>query len=312
MNKIPVILDGDPGHDDAVAWMIAGASDLLDIKAVTTVAGNKDIVNVTRNALNVCSLFHIEAPVAMGAHGPLVVPGITAGEFHGTTGLDGAELPGNSKVLSEMSAVELMVKVLEESEEPVVIAATGAETNIAALLLYRPDLKNKIKAFHIMGGGIETGNWTPAAEFNILVDPEAVKVVFESGVPIVLAGLDVTEKALIYPDEIRQIREIGSETASITAGWLDFFGETHAAMGYKGWPLHDPCAVLALTDPELFDIRNAYIQVETTGLFARGEVTADFEDQEHFNAKVLMNVNREKFVQKIIDTVRYYSEREKA
>lgn len=310
MKRIPIILDGDPGHDDAVAWMLAGASELLDIKAVTTVAGNKDIDNVTRNALNVCSLFNIDAPVAKGAHGPLVVPGITAGEFHGTTGLDGAELPDNKNKLSDLSAVELMVKVLEESDEPVVIAATGAETNIATLLLYRPDLKSKIRAFHIMGGGIETGNWTPAAEFNILVDPEAVKIVFESGVPIVMAGLDVTERALVYPAEIAEIKKQGTKISEIVAGWLDFFGETHAAMGYTGWPLHDPCAVLALTKPELFKIRDAYIQVETKGLLTRGEVTADYEDREHFNAKVLLDVKREAFVQHIIDVVRSYGEKE--
>ena len=300
--KIPIILDGDPGHDDAIAWMLAAGSDKLDIKAVTTVAGNKDIENVTRNALNVCALFHIDAPIAKGAYGPLVVPGITAGEFHGATGLDGAELPGHHLKLSDKSAVELMAEVLENSEEPVVIAATGAETNIAALLLYRPDLKHKIKAFYIMGGGIETGNWIPAAEFNILVDPEAADVVFSSGVPIVLAGLDVTEKALIYPHEIDRIRALGTDTAKIVAGWLDFFGGTHEAMGYEGWPLHDPCAVLGLLKPELFEMHNAHISVDTKGIYTRGEVLADFEAEE-CNAKVIMNVDREAFVEEILACV---------
>lgn len=304
MSRIPVILDGDPGHDDAIAWLLASKSEEVEIKAVTTVAGNKDITNVTRNALKVCSFYGIEAPVAQGAQGPLVVKGITAGSFHGVTGLDGVELPEATKQLSELSAIELMVKVLEESDEPVVIIATGAETNIAALLLYRPDLKTKIKAFYVMGGGIETGNWNPAAEFNILVDPEAADIVFSSGVPVVMSGLDVTERALIYPAEVDKIREVGTPLSSVVSKWLDFFGQTHAAMGYSGWPLHDPCAVLSLVKPELFTIRPAKVTVETKGLQTRGATLADFEDTEHFNAKVILDVDREAFVEEIMNAVR--------
>jgi pyrimidine-specific ribonucleoside hydrolase len=310
MKRIPVILDGDPGHDDALAWMVTAASPLLDIKAVTTVAGNKDIENVTRNTLNLCSLFKIDAPIGKGAHGPLVVEGITAGDFHGETGLDGADLPSSNMILSEYSAVELMVKVLEESEEPVVIIGTGAQTNLATLLLHRPDLKKKIMAFYIMGGGIENGNWTPAAEFNILVDPEAAKLVFESGIPVVMSGLDVTEKALVYPGDVDRIRKIGTPLAHMVSGWLDFFGQTHAAMGYKGWPLHDPCAVLSLIKPELFEIREAYLQVETKGLHTRGATLADFEDKNRFNGKLVLDLDREAFIEELIKAVDHFVGRE--
>ncbi|WP_422485362.1 nucleoside hydrolase [Gudongella sp. DL1XJH-153] len=310
MDRIPVILDGDPGHDDAIAWMIAAASPMLNIKAVTTVAGNKDIENVTRNALNVCSLFGIDAPVAKGAHGPLVVEGITAGDFHGVTGLDGADLPPSSKILSKDSAVELMVKVIEESDEQIVIIGTGAETNLAALLLYRPDLKGKIKACYLMGGGIGTGNWTPAAEFNILVDPEAASIVFESGVPVVMSGLDVTEKALIYPEDVDRIRAIGTQVSNIVSNWLDFFGATHAALGYKGWPLHDPCAVLSLIKPEIFTIEDAYLQVDKNGIHTRGEVLADYEDRDRLNGKVVLNLDRQAFVEELIKAVEHFTDGE--
>jgi pyrimidine-specific ribonucleoside hydrolase len=310
MKRIPVILDGDPGHDDALAWMVAAASPVLDIKAVTTVAGNKDIENVTRNTLNLCSLFKINAPIGKGAHGPLVVEGITAGDFHGETGLDGAELPSSDRTLSEYSAVELMAKVLEESEEPLVIIGTGAQTNLATLLLYRPDLKKKISAFYIMGGGIATGNWTPAAEFNILVDPEAARIVFESGVPLVMSGLDVTEKALVYPEDVSRIKNIGSQKGDIVGGWLDFFGETHAAMGYEGWPLHDPCAVLSLIKPEIFIIKDAHLQVETKGLHTRGQVLADFEDQDRFNGKAVLDLDRQAFIDELIKAVEHFDGRE--
>lgn len=301
-HPVPVILDGDPGHDDALAWMAAAQSPLIDIKAVTTVAGNKDIANVTQNALNVCSLCGIEAPIAQGARGPLVVPGITAGDFHGKTGLDGADLPPAYRQLADCSAVDLMVKILEESPEPVVIIGTGAETNLAALLLYRPDLKSRIRAFHLMGGGIEHGNWNPAAEFNILVDPEAAEIVFNSGVPIVMAGLDVTERALVYPVDVDRIRALQTHVSHIVGGWLDFFGGTHAAMGYEGWPLHDPCAVLSLVKPELFTIRKAKLQVCTEGLYTRGMTTADFE-AEDCNGAVIMDVDREAFIEELIHIV---------
>ena len=308
MNKIPVILDGDPGHDDAIAWMIAAASPELEIMAVTTAAGNKDIDNVTENAAKLCALFHIKAPLSKGAPGPLVAAGITAGDFHGKTGLDGAELPVRGVQLSALSAAEQMARVLELSEEPVVIISTGAETNLAALLLYRPDLKKKIRAFYVMGGGIETGNWNPAAEFNILVDPEAARIVFESGIPIVMCGLDVTERALIYPNEIEEIRAMGTPLANIVACWLDFFGRTHAAMGYTGWPLHDPCAVLSLTDPGMFTMKPAFIQIDTSGALTRGATLADYEDESHFNGKTVLDVNRTAFIEKLKAVIRSYGD----
>ena len=307
--RIPVILDGDPGHDDAIAWLIAGASERLDIRAVTTVAGNKDIEKVTLNALKVCSLLGITAPVAKGAHGPLVVPGITAGDFHGVSGLDGAELPPPRVSLSPLSAVETMIRVLEDSAEPVVIIGTAAETNLAALLLARPDLKKKIRAFYLMGGGAETGNWNPAAEFNILVDPEAADIVFSSGVPIVLCGLDVTERALVYPADISRIRALGTPLADIVARWLDFFGQTHAAMGYTGWPLHDPCAVLSLLRPELFTMKDTCLSVATEGLYARGATLADDSDPARYNGRLVTDVDRAAFVDALIGAVAYYGGR---
>lgn len=173
LKKIPVILDGDPGHDDAMAWMLAKASPALDILAVTSVAGNQTIEKTTYNAQRVCTLLGIDAPLAQGRPGPILSDPITAGNIHGQTGLDGPSLPEPSRPLSPLGAVELMAETLRQSAEPVTIIATGPETNVAALLLAHPELKSKIAQISVMGGGIGYGNWTPAAEFNILVDPEA-------------------------------------------------------------------------------------------------------------------------------------------
>ena len=159
--KLPVLLDGDPGHDDAIAWMLAKASPLLDIRGITSVAGNQTIEKTTYNARRVAALLGIDAPIAMGRPGPLLSDPITAGNIHGQTGLDGPRLPEPAGELSPLGAVELMAKVLRESEEPVTIVSTGPQTNVAALLLAHPELKEKIARISLMGGGIATGNWTP-------------------------------------------------------------------------------------------------------------------------------------------------------
>lgn len=247
IKKIPVILDGDPGHDDAIAWVFAKANPAFDIKAVTSVAGNQTLAKTTYNAMRICTLLGIDAPIAKGRELPLLSPLITAGNFHGESGLDGPAIPEPCVQLSELSSVDLMAKVLRESEEPVTIIATGPQTNVAALLLTHPELKSKIGRISIMGGGLRNGNWTPAAEFNIFEDPEAAQIVFTSGIPLTMCGLDVTEKAIVYPEDEKRIREIGNQVSGIVADWLDFFFKHHAELGWNGSPLHDPCAVAVLS-----------------------------------------------------------------
>ena len=204
--KRPVILDGDPGHDDAIAWVLASTIDDFDIKAITTVAGNQTLEKVTYNARRIAALMHLDIEVAKGRNRPLCADLIIAPNFHGETGLDGPKLPEPHLPLSDLSAIEMMAKVLQESEEKVTIISTGAQTNVAALLLAHPELKEKIEMISTMGGGLRNGNWTSGAEFNILVDPEAAYTVYHSGVPLQMCGLDVTEQALVYPEEFERIR----------------------------------------------------------------------------------------------------------
>ena len=309
----PVILDGDPGHDDAMAWMLAKASPELDILAVTTCAGNQTIEKTTYNARRICTLLGIDAPVAMGRPGPLLSDPITAGNIHGQSGLDGPALPEPAAELSPLGAVELMAQVLRESTEPVTIVSTGPQTNVAALLLAHPELKEKIACISLMGGGIATGNWTPAAEFNILVDPEAAQIVFQSGIPVNMAGLDVTEKALIFPEDFERIRAVGNQVAEVVAQWLEFFYQFHRTIGYTGAPLHDPCAVAVLLKPEIFTIGEYNVQVETAGEYCRGATIADirgYAESKAPNARCLMNVDRQAFVDLIVEAVKSYDGRE--
>ena len=305
-----IILDGDPGHDDAIAWLLAKASPELNIIGITTVCGNQSVEKVSYNARRVCTLLGIDAPIARGKRTPLVGPETNAATIHGESGLDGPPLPEPAMPLSELSSVELMAKLLRESEEKVTIIATGPLTNVGALLLSHPELKKKIEAISFMGGGITYGNWTPAAEFNILVDPEAAKLVLESGLPLHMSGLDVTEQALMCPEDFERVRAVGGEVAEIVAEWLEFFYSFHANIGYKGAPMHDPCAVAVLTHPELFDIRELCVEVETTGEYCRGTTVG--HTRAPANAKVSMGVDRPAFADLLVQAVRYYKKEETA
>ena len=313
MKRIPIILDGDPGHDDAIAWVLAKASSVLDIRAVTSCCGNQTIEKTTYNALRICTLIDLHVPTAKGHFRPLIADAIIAPTVHGESGLDGPALPEPDFDVVDMDAVSLMAKVLEESDEPITLVPTGPLTNVAALLLAYPELKTKIKQISLMGGGVQYGNWTPAAEFNILVDPEAADIVFQSGIPIIMSGLDVTEKAMIFPEDFERIRALGNPVAVIVAEWLEFFYQFHRTLGYEGAPVHDAVAVAALIKPELMEMRDLFVQVETTGDFCKGATVADFNCVlgKAPNAKVIMGIDRQGFVDLLVENISVYGEVEK-
>lgn len=309
-HPIPVICDCDPGHDDAMMLLLAQASPRLKILAVTTSCGNQTIEKTTYNALRVCTLLGIRAPVAKGSPRPLLGEPITAPNIHGQSGLDGPTLPEPGIPLSERSAVELMAQTLCQSPEPVTIISTGPMTNTAALLLSHPELKEKIARISLMGGGIAHGNWTPAAEFNILVDPEAADLVFRSGLPITMAGLDVTLKALITEADIARIESIGGEVARVVARWMEFFYAFHKSIGYAGAPLHDAVAAAWLIRPELFTVQPMFVQVETQGDYCRGATIGarpGRTDRAYEpNAVCILDLDRDGFVDLICEAVAAY------
>ncbi len=308
IDKMPIILDGDPGHDDAIAWMLAKASSQLEILACTSVSGNQSIEKTSYNARRVMALLGIDAPFAMGRAKPLHGEPIHAGNIHGETGLDGPVLPEPRVEAQPISAVELMAKTIAASERPVTIVATGPLTNVGALLILYPELKPKIARISIMGGGLAHGNWTPAAEFNILIDPEAADVVFKSGVSLTMAGLDVTLKALVFPEDFERIRALGNPVATVVAEWLDFFYGFHRSIGYAGAPVHDAVAVAALVRPEILTAADYYVQIETSGDFCRGATVADhfgFSGQQP-NTHALIDINREGFIDLLVEAAAWY------
>ncbi|HPX93214.1 MAG TPA: nucleoside hydrolase [Bacillota bacterium] len=312
MKKIPVILDGDPGHDDAIAWVLAAARPELDILAVTTCCGNQTLEKTTYNAARIMTLIGLDAPLAAGREKPLLAEAIIAPTVHGVTGLDGPVLPEPDRQPVAEEAAELMGRLIRGCEEPVVLIPTGPLTNIAALLLLDPELKAKIRHIYLMGGGIAHGNWTPAAEFNILVDPEAADLVFRSGIPLTMAGLDVTEKALVFPGDFERIRAVGNEVARVTAEWLDFFYGFHRGLGYAGAPVHDAVAVTALVRPDLLVTRDLFVEVETGGDYCRGATIGDYYgiSGKEPNVRCITDIDRQGFVDLLVDAVSRYGKGE--
>lgn len=308
--KMPMIIDCDPGHDDAMAILWALSSPQIDIKAVTTVAGNQTIEKVTNNAIKVLTKAgRLDIPVAKGAERPLIRELTVGGEVvHGESGLEGPVLPENGFAPVEMSALELMIRILEESEEKVTVVGIGPLTNIAQLIITRPDLQEKIEQIAIMGGGTK-GNWTPAAEYNIFADPEAAHVVFHTGLPIVMAGLDVTWEAYVTREENEVLRSQGNHISVFAAELIDFFSRYHYEVeGFAGCTLHDPTTIAALIYPELFTSVQCNVDVELQGALTTGMTVVDMIDYKTKvlgvattkNVKFLTGVNREEYVKRFL------------
>jgi len=304
----PVIIDCDPGHDDAIALLLAFASPELDVKAVTVVAGNQTLPKTLRNALKVLSFAGIRTEVAAGASKPLVRDLIVAPEVHGESGLDGPILPAPTLEPSRRPAWEAIIEVVRRSPSPVTLIPVGPLTNIALALLMAPEIKDNIERITLMGGAAYEGNWTPAAEFNILVDPEAARVVFESGLPLTMIGLDVTHKALVYDEDIARLREMKGRVATMVAELLEFFGIFHDNFGFKGSPLHDPCAVAAVVDPSIVTTRHLRVDIETKGEFTTGRTVVDFYGvtQREPNVDVGLDIDRDRFMEMLFEAMRRY------
>ena len=306
MSPKPVILDVDPGHDDAVALMMACGSPDLDLLAVTTVAGNVPLEKTTRNALRVLSLVgRTDVPVAAGAAEPLYRPLRTAEDIHGESGLDGPEIPEAGFAPDERDAVGLIANTLCLSPEPVTLVPVGPLTNIAAFLRGHPDLREKVARISLMGGSIGLGNTTPAAEFNIFVDPEAAREVFGSGLPVTMSGLDVTHQAGAGPAERDRLRSAGG-IGGVVAGFLDFFAATYEGVfGFDAPPLHDPVALAAVINPGLLQTRPMRVDVECDSDLTRGETVCDFYGVTGRppNADVGVELDREAFFELLYDAL---------
>lgn len=296
-----IIIDTDPGQDDAAAIMLALGSPELDILGITTVAGNVPLSRTSTNAriiLEFCS--RPEVKVFAGADRPIARPLITAEHVHGKTGLDGPQLHEPQMPLQAQHAVDFIVETLKrEPAGTVTLCTLGPLTNIALALEKAPEIAGRVRELVMMGGGFfEGGNITPAAEFNIYVDPEAAAAVFKAGIPIVMMPLDVTHKVLTLKSRVEALRAIGSRPAKALVEMLDFFERFDVEKyGSDGGPLHDPTVIAYLLKPELFSGRNCNVEVETASPLTAGMTVVDWWQVtgRNHNALVMKDVDADGF-----------------
>jgi pyrimidine-specific ribonucleoside hydrolase len=305
--RIPIILDCDPGHDDALAITLALARPELELLALTTVAGNAPLEATTLNARRILTLLgRTEVPVARGAAGPLVRSPHAAVNVHGQSGLDGADLPEPAVDVQPVHAIELIRMVIERSAVPVTLVPTGPLTNIALLLRTYPGLAGRIEQICLMGGALGEGNTTASAEFNIWADPEAARIVFEAGRPVTMIGLDVTHQAIVSAADADQMARLGNRTGQVFAGLLEFFGRFHRERyGWDGSPVHDAVAVAHLAVPGLVETEPCRVDVETAGELTRGRTVADWHGLtgRPVNAQVGLRIDRPRFVDLLVEAV---------
>jgi len=303
----PVILDCDPGHDDALAILLACSAPLLDVLAVTTVGGNAGLANTTRNALRVLTLIgRTDVPVAAGSDRPLLREPLIQLAFHGESGLDGAELPDAAFEARPEAAVEVVASLVRSSSVPVTLVPSGPLTNIALFLRAYPSLHDRIGLISLMGGSLGAGNTTASAEFNIWQDPEAAAIVFGAGIPILMAGLDVTHRAIVLPADVDRLDALGTATGHVFADLMRFFAIHHRARyGWEGPPIHDAVAVAMLIAPWLITRRAMRVDVETGDGLTRGRTVGDEEglSGRPVNAEVGVDLDREGFLDLVVDAV---------
>jgi purine nucleosidase len=297
----PIIIDCDPGQDDALAILLALASpEDLEVLAVTAVAGNVPLALTEKNARKIVELAgRGDVPVFAGCERPLVRLPVTAEHVHGRTGLDGADLPEPAVPLAPGHAVDAIVDLVQgRPAGTVTICPVGPLTNVASALTKAPDIARRIRQIVLMGGAIGEGNITPSAEFNIYVDPHAARIVFEAGIPIVMHGLDVTHQALVTPDRLAAIRSLDTPVSRAVAGLLEFYNIfDQTRRGRPGAPLHDPCAIAWLLRPDLFSARECHVAIEAEGELTLGRTVVDWSGRHgrQPNARVVHAVDADGF-----------------
>lgn len=270
-----VILDCDPGHDDAFAIMLAAGN--LDVLGITTIGGNCTLDNVTRNALKVLEVLNrTDIPVYPGHSCPLVAPLVTAPQFHGESGMDGPVLPEPVAHAQKKHAVDFIVETVMNTED-VTLIATGPLTNIAAAINREPEIVGRVKELCIMGGSVTYGNWTPAAEFNIYVDPEAAYRVFNSGLHVKMCGINLTRQCCLTSEHVAKFREIGNKAAKLAADLTEFFIDaTIKSASLTGANMHDACAAAWIINPDLIKAVDMHIDIELKGELTRGMTVCDY------------------------------------
>jgi inosine-uridine nucleoside N-ribohydrolase len=303
---IPILVDCDPGHDDAIALLLALASPELDLLGVTTVAGNQTLEKTTANALRVLEFAgRADVPVAAGADRPLARELFVAAYVHGESGLDGPELPEPAGAPVDQHAVDFLAERIAGAGRPVTLVPVGPLTNVALLLARHPDAAENLERIVLMGGAVAEGNVTPAAEFNVYVDPEAAWRVFRSGVAVTMIGLDVTHKALLSVAHAERIRASG-RVGRLVAELYDFFLEYHRrTYGTEGAPIHDAVAVAQVLRPGIVETLHRHVDVDCESQLCRGRTVVDLWGRtgNEPNAEVGVDIDADGFLELLCERI---------
>ncbi len=297
--KRKIILDCDPGHDDAIAIMLAAKNENIDLLGITVVSGNQTIEKTTRNALNVCEYLGLDVPVYEGCGQPMIrnKPSV-ANDIHGESGLDGPTFAQLTKKKEDKHAVMYMIDTLLNSDGDITVVTTGPMTNLAMAMRLCPNIIPKIKEIVLMGGAYQLGNVTPAAEFNIFTDADAAHVVFTSGRRIVMAGLDVTRKVLCYPSIIERMSKHNNCASNLFVDLMTFFSKTQKEVyGWEGGPLHDPVTIAYLIDPTVLTLKEMYTEIDIRSEQSYGRTNCDYFNylKKEPNSFVAIDIDVEKF-----------------
>lgn len=303
-----ILLDCDPGHDDAVAMMLAWGNPSIELLGITTVGGNQTLDKVTRNALSVATVVGMhDVPIAAGCRLPLVRPVEIAPDVHGDSGLDGVELPEPAVELDPRHGVDLIIETIMSNEPgTVTLVPTGPLTNIAMAARKEPRIVERVQEVVLMGGGYHVGNWSPVAEFNIKVDPEAAHIVFNEKWPIVMVGLDLTHQALATDEVAERIAAVPGSVSQFTLGLFTFFRKAYQdAQGFDFPPVHDPCTLAYLIDPTIVETVKVPVDVELNGSLTTGMTVADFRTPapEDCHTKVATRLDAPRFWGLVVDAI---------
>lgn len=309
MTKTPIILDCDPGVDDAIAILLANQIAKFNLRAITTVAGNVEVEKTTHNALRILKLIDAVIPVTPGADKPIVSEQVTAKAVHGKDGLGGVDLPASKQKPSTLPAWDTIYQEAVAFDGDLEIIAVGPLTNLGLAFQKYADLPRLLKRIVIMGGAATGGNVTPAAEFNIFADPEAADIVFTSGVPVYMCGLDVTRQACFTSEDLESVAALGNQPAIFFRDVMQDALSFLLNKGHKGICLHDPVAVLYTADDSIFETHHVGIYVETKDQVTRGKTVTDLHSDRKMepNAYIITGVDREELQRRIMDLMARYS-----
>lgn len=303
-----IILDCDPGHDDAIAIVLAGANPNINLLGISVVAGNQTIEKTARNAYNIAKYLGLNIPIAIGSEFPIVRERVICAQVHGESGLDGFDFPKYEYNYDKRNGVQLIVDSVMNNDD-VTVVATGPLTNVALALKLEPRLSKRIKEIVLMGGSVDNGNTSPAAEFNIMCDPEAAYIVFTSGIPVKMIGLNVTRKVLVTPEVISRMDKINNKASDMFVKLMKVFNENQQkTFGIASAPLHDPATIASLIDDSLVKYQLMNVEIDISHGPSYGRTNCDVFDYLHApkNAYVAMDIDVDKYWDIVEEGIKAY------